>query len=317
MNVAQISTINGSVTDGTSMRVSGLSRCLHETGHSVLTVCASGSRNLPGNFEKTDVRFMRLLKELYGHRSPLEFPFIRHANLRSTAHRIISPLFQDIFDRLDPYSILHCHEHSAASIVEGKKRRGDQRLLFDFHGLIFDTDINGAVIEQVGNRRYSRVSKWEQRVFRDADMISFVSALLRDRIVELKDIDIDKTCVIPDGVDYTHISKGWNRDSVNRLKLTWGAEDSTVVMYIGTLDPLHGGNYLMDAFANYSQELILAPNLKCVIVGLKSMAEDFARLQTRFPGGYIRSGNSPHLAPYISRSCRYFASSSSKESVYG
>ncbi len=285
MNIAQFSTINGSVTEGTTMRVSGLSRGLHEIGHSVITVCASGSGNLAGNFEKTDVRFMKLLKEFYGPESPLESPLMDYANLRSTAHRIISPLFQHFFfDMLDSCSILHCHQHYAASIIEGRKRRGNQRLLFDYHGEFLPTDVDGTVIWKVEDRHRSRCLKWEQRIFREADAISFVTPLLRDRIVDLMDIDGEKTCVIPDGVDYTHISEGWNRDAVHRLRRSWGAEDATVVMYVGSLDTLHGGSYLKEAVCELLTRVDTNPRLMCVIVGIRSMAKDFADLQTRFPG---------------------------------
>lgn len=284
MNVAQISTINGSVTEGTSMRVSGLSRGLHGMGHSVITICASGSENLAGNFEKTDFRLVRLLIRLYGPWSPLESQFMDSAHLRSIAYRMISPLPQLSLDVLNSCSILHCHQHWAASIAERKKRIGNQRLLFDYHGMIFPTDVNGAVIEQVENRSYSKVSKWEQRIFHEADMISFVTARLRDRIVDQNDIDIEKTCVIPDGVDYTHISEGWSKDAVSRLRISWGAENATIVMYIGTLDSLHGGNYLMEVVCELLARTDIDPGLKCIIVGVGSQTDEFAQLQTRFPG---------------------------------
>jgi len=286
MDIAQISTVNGAITEGTAMRVLGLSRGLSNMGHSVTVVCESGCENVSGDFRKVDARLMKAMIWLYGPESPLDAPLMRFPLVSLLARRILDSLPQIGLDAVSSCHILHCHQHWAASVVE-KRRKTGQKILFDYHGMIVPTDADGASIDSIDSGSQSRILKWQKAVFDEADGISFVTGMLRDKMVDLYDVDVDKTYVVPDGVDFVHVAKGWNKGAVLRLRQYWQADSATVVMYVGSLDPMHGGSYLREVVHGLLEDANTDKNLRFVVVGVGSMAEDFACLQRRYKGRLV------------------------------
>lgn len=283
MNVTHISTIDGSVSEGNSMRVSGLCRSLYEMGHSVSAICASSSEKLMGEYSKFDSPLLRW----YGPRSVLGSPSFASSFIGKTASLALTPLSRIYLDELGSSSVIHCHQHWAASIVQRRNLNNNQRILFDFHDTVLPLAVDGTATWNVNRNLLSRVLKWERKIFERADMVSFVSPVLRDRIVSLNDLDPGKTCVIPDGVDFDFISRCWDEDIVAQLRFSWNAEEGPIVMYVGSLGPLHGGDYLMDTVCDLLSDVSVETTLKCVIIGRGSLAGSFLDLHKTFPGRII------------------------------
>ncbi|MEW5748730.1 MAG: glycosyltransferase [Candidatus Thermoplasmatota archaeon] len=295
MKIAQISMINGAITEGNVMRVSGLSQGLHDLGHSVLVVCKLNSKRLVGGFEKADAPLLKSLVWLYGPRSPVETVASRSPYARLAAYRLLSPLPYANMRVTDTCSVLHCHLLGVASLMLRKRRQG-QKVLLDFHGMLMLTDTSGTPIadtrgtpvDSLDDESRLRALKWQSQVFEEVDGVSFVTAALRDKITPLYDIDPGKTYVIPDGVNFRRISRDWQNSDILRLRQSWGKPSDVVVMYVGALDSLHGASYLEKVIRELLGNSRVSTSVRVVLIGGGVLSHLFADLQRGFGDRFVR-----------------------------
>lgn len=108
----------------------------------------------------------------------------------------------------------------------------------------------------------------EDQVFRQADYVTAVSAILRDYAIE-RGVDPARATVIPNGVDLTKFNPtlGNEDDKITNLQallLPTALLQRTVIGFVGSLKPWHGVDILIQAFARAHRA---DPRLFLLIVG--------------------------------------------------
>lgn len=138
------------------------------------------------------------------------------------------------------------------------------------HNLPFVLEYNGSEVwisNKWGGRKLKASSlseKIEMLTFEKADLITCVSAPLKDQLIELG-IDANKIIVNPNGVNPEMYSPDVDGRDI-RKKI--GISDSTVLIgFIGTFGPWHGAELLVQAFASLVNDKNLSVPIHLLLVG--------------------------------------------------
>lgn len=176
-------------------------------------------------------------------------------------------------ERID---ILHTHLYDAgwigiiAAWLAGRSSIVLSRHHMDFHHLI--------------NKRFHvAADRW---MARRADHVVAVSAALKQFMVEREGIDSSHITVINIGFDMSHFSGSGSER--NRIRAEFGCEDAFLIGCVGSLSPLKGHSYLLQAFAQIRTEV---PHARLLLLGNGDRSE-IDRIINRFnlSGGVIFGG---------------------------
>lgn len=275
LRIGQVADVDGSRAEGTRLRVAGLSNALHNGGYDVKLMIARNSSSIKGDFKKCDSPFLRRL-------TYFEKQIVLMGHPGRATKTFLSPLARICFSDLSDCRILHCHVHWVAAVAERAGKRRNQKLLFDMHGLLVPLDVNGEVIGDLNQRHVDYIGSWQHKIFERADGISVVSEILKSRVCKSFDIDKEKMYVIPDGVDFSFISNGWEPNQVQELKREWGAHNCSVTMYAGRLDNQHGAKYLFEAISELLRDNPIGRGIMIVVIGNGPEEKQFEILERKY-----------------------------------
>ncbi len=263
---------------GASVHVRELVRALMIQGHSVNVVCAKqGTGNETGRLSITEIAPQKSAApeiSVAGLRAqipawPSSDDLTQDANqllteeLKKLAYNIqLQPALEHIIADIQPDVLYERYAlfNYAGSVVAPK-----------FH-LPHLLEVNAPLIQErqasPGMLLTDLAQRIEERVFRQADSVITVSAVLRDYAIE-RGVEPSRAIAIPNGVDLDKFNPSLgNEDSkitnLQALALPPALAQRTVIGFVGSLKAWHGVDVLIQAFARARR---VDPRLFLLIVG--------------------------------------------------
>jgi glycosyltransferase involved in cell wall biosynthesis len=258
MRILQLSDVDGFHPEGTYLRVAGLSNALQMNSHAVTVACHRGANVVYGQFAKRNLRLLKVV-------SRVEQLTVDTDAVNALTDRVEREFLGVYLDFARDYDIIHAHKHALASAALRFRGGERQKVLFDVHGLLFPMGVAGQ-IEGPHSRHQDNSLRWQKSLFREADGVSFVSDLLRRRMSSR-----------------FGLNRSWDYQDVLRLRSSWDAMGSTVLMYAGTLGVQHGAPYLLTALSRALTDDSLSSRIRVVIVGTGPYGRKFMKLRDQHP----------------------------------
>jgi len=232
---------------GTSTRVTGLSKYISD--YSNVTIFSKGELAEDIVNKVTHVQLKRFYFPPYYNLFASFFP------------KIINPMNILLFRSPgalqlinSDYDILHCNQHNPAFIGLMLKNKINTPILFDMHGLLkSEIKLNGQYSIK-NNILYPLYTKFEKKILLESDAISTPSEEMGKYITAEYGISSEKVFTIPDGVDI-ELFKNIEKGRIEKIRTYLGALNKKVVMYVGSISPLHDSINLIQSFYLVNKKL--------------------------------------------------------------
>jgi glycosyltransferase involved in cell wall biosynthesis len=196
------------------------------------------------------------------------------------------------------FDYLHFHDWHT---VEALRALQNQNTIFSFHSTEFGRNGN----QSAEGRLFHEISALEREAGRLADQVIAVSGVLKDEVVGLYEIPVEKCEVVPNGVIPSEYQRTVNTESV---KKRYGIPpDAPLIFFIGRLAIQKGPDLLLDSVPSvideYPEAHVLIAGEGMMLAGLQMRARG---LPVRFLGlisdaEYVRLLNAADLVVIPSR----------------
>jgi len=189
------------------------------------------------------------------------------------------------FIKEEKFNIVHGHnplEFAIAAMRYAKEQ--NIPFIYESHGLVTDT----FAIEKrqyVSKAVYSSIQKLfklkEKRIYDCADAIVTQTKAMKQRIINMFNIDADKIKIIPNGVDENKFDPANWHQKGDELKKERNWDGKIIFMYSGFLDDVNGIEFFLNGIKELPEDI--KQEVKVVILGrgpLQKYVEDISRQES-------------------------------------